>query len=323
MSIQGCPSYGGYVYDYDRSVSHSETAKTMDALDANGSSDPLVIAETIGFPVRPETPKWAGFPVAYVQSPPSGSEPGQPFDNYWLAFVVRGGCSTTLQAGSKNKHLNFSPGSFAGYPPGCHWDWMKFEGTVEAINVRLDWDHVGNEISVMEEQRPHSLSIHACERDAALFEIARAMVTEIRAGCPTGRIYAESLSIALSARLASISGSGGRRTGRYFRLSSRKAMLLTELIDSSLDQDLSVHRLAQEVGLSASHFAGCFVETFGCSVHQYVLSRRLRTAIALLEKRSMAASEVALQCGFASQSHFSSVFRRMMGTTPSQYSKQN
>jgi AraC-like DNA-binding protein len=273
--------------------------------------------------VASEGSPWAGFPLAYVRSPPSGSELGTSFDSYWLAFVVRGGCSATLRVGTRDKNLEFSSGYFAGYPPGSHWDWMGHRGTVEAIVVSLDWRNIGDEISMPEDLRPCLSSIHACERDVVLGEIARTMLTEIRAGCPTGRIFAESLSIALGARLASVSGGSGRHRGRYFRLSMGKAASLTELIDATLDGDLTVSRLAQEVGLSSSHFAGCFVQTFGCSVHQYVLSRRVRRAVELLDKRSAPACEIALQCGFASQSHFSSVFKKMIGRSPSQYSKEH
>jgi len=262
---------------------------------------------------------WAGFPVACVRSEPARSDSGIFFDSYWLAFVVKGSCATTLRTGSRTKNIYFSAGAFAGYPTGCHWDAIRHEGIVESVCVTMDWCSVAGEVSVAEESRPDTSSIHACARDVALSEIARAMVVEIKAGCPMGRIYAECLSIALSARLASLSEGTTQRIGRYFRFPPRRAAALVELIDASLDGDLSVHRLARETALSPSHFAGCFAETFEFSVHQFVLSRRIKKALELLECGSIPSSDIALQCGFSSQSHFSSVFKKITGRSPSRY----
>lgn len=268
-----------------------------------------------------ERTSWGGFPVTYLRSESARRERGMHFASYWVAFVTRGACSTILRTGSRTKNLSFSPGFFAGYPPGCHWDAMSHDGTVESICIDLDWKRLGGEVSVSEAKIIPAL--HACDRDQPLMDIARAMAAEIRSGCPTGRIYAECLSIALNARLMSLAANIGRRSGRYFRLSPRNVARLIELIDSALDADLSVHRLAQEVGLSSSHFAGCFVETFGCSVHQFVLGRRVRRAVLLLESGLHGGADIALQCGFASQSHFSSVFRKMVGTSPSHYVRRH
>jgi AraC-like DNA-binding protein len=265
---------------------------------------------------------WAGFPLAHIRSPAAGGDSGMHLDHYWLAIVVKGGCTTKLRAGAKETRLCFSPGAFAGYPPGCHWDAHSFEGSVEAISVSLDWSRLSGAVSMDQEFKPLLSAVHTASRDATIGQILRAMAIEIRTGCQSGPIYAEGMSIALAARLASVAARNGTRRGRYFRLPTRSVASLVELIDVSLDGELSVARLAREVALSPSHFAGCFVETFGCPVHQYVLSRRVRKAIELLDARSCSGAEIALMCGFASQGHFSTVFKKWVGVSPSEYAKR-
>ena len=57
----------------------------------------------------------------------------------------------------------------------------------------------------------------------------------------------------------------------------------------------------------------------GVTPHQYVMRERVGEAKRLLAKGHMSVAEVALTVGFASQSHFTDLFRRAVGTTPKRY----
>jgi AraC family transcriptional regulator len=62
-----------------------------------------------------------------------------------------------------------------------------------------------------------------------------------------------------------------------------------------------------------------FRQTTGESPHQFVLGRRIELAQQLLTETDASLAQVALQSGFASQSHLSSVFKRRLGLTPRAY----
>jgi AraC family transcriptional regulator len=104
--------------------------------------------------------------------------------------------------------------------------------------------------------------------------------------------------------------------GGLTRLRLKRAL---DYIQANLGSEIHLEDLARAVGLSPFHFAKLFKLSTGSTPHQYVLQRRLERATELLRSAELSLSEVALECGFADQSHFANVFRRFMGVTPSQF----
>ena len=96
---------------------------------------------------------------------------------------------------------------------------------------------------------------------------------------------------------------------------------LIEFIDTNLCQDLSLEVLATVVGMSTSQFVRAFKATVGQSPHAWVLTHRLTRAKALLADTQHPIAQIALDCGFSSQSHMTTVFSKQLGITPKQYRK--
>jgi AraC family transcriptional regulator len=93
----------------------------------------------------------------------------------------------------------------------------------------------------------------------------------------------------------------------------------TELLAEHLDGSLRLATLARECGLSVSHFARSFRQSFGTSAHRYLILQRVDKAKQLLSDPTWSLSEVALQTGFADQAAFSRTFRAVVGTPPGQW----
>ena len=89
-----------------------------------------------------------------------------------------------------------------------------------------------------------------------------------------------------------------------------------EIIEANLNGEVPLVQLARECGLSTSHFSRAFKDTVGIPPHQWLLHRRIETAMRLLHNRHFSLPEVALACGFSDQSHFTRVFTRLSGTSP-------
>ena len=87
-------------------------------------------------------------------------------------------------------------------------------------------------------------------------------------------------------------------------------------IDAHLDRPLTLDSLATEAGLSTFHFAKMFRLSFGLPPHQYLAERRVERAKALLAAGERGLAEIALACGYASQSHFTRAFKAAVGLTP-------
>ena len=94
-----------------------------------------------------------------------------------------------------------------------------------------------------------------------------------------------------------------------------------EFIDAHLDQPLTLADLASEAALSEYHFARMFRHSAGEAPHQFVMRRRMLRARMLLTQPALTLTDIALQCGFHSSSHFSHRFRQVHGVTPSAYRK--
>ena len=92
-----------------------------------------------------------------------------------------------------------------------------------------------------------------------------------------------------------------------------------DYIQANLDGDIHLDDLAASVGLSPFYFSRLFKLSTGSTPHQYLLQRRLERAKELLRSPDASLSQVALESGFADQSHLTNVFRRFMGITPSQF----
>jgi len=91
---------------------------------------------------------------------------------------------------------------------------------------------------------------------------------------------------------------------------------LTAYIDAHLTQSIRVADLAALLGLSESYFGRAFRCTFGTSAHEYVTRRRIEVAQSLMLRSREPLSAIALDSGLSDQSHFTRVFRRIVGETP-------
>ncbi|MEH6565405.1 MAG: AraC family transcriptional regulator [Halopseudomonas sp.] len=100
-------------------------------------------------------------------------------------------------------------------------------------------------------------------------------------------------------------------------LSPYQLQQVLDYIDSHLEQPLLLSDLAREAHLSEFHFARMFKHSKGVAPHQYVMGQRLARAEQLLQRTSQPLTEIAMQCGFSSLSHFSNRFRQVHGRSPS------
>jgi AraC-like DNA-binding protein len=91
-----------------------------------------------------------------------------------------------------------------------------------------------------------------------------------------------------------------------------------DYIEAHCGRDVSLSQLSRVVGLSPFHFARAFEKEIGLPPHAYLEAVRIRKARELLNGR-VPIVEVALQLGYADQSHFTNRFKRALGITPGQY----
>jgi AraC-like DNA-binding protein len=92
-----------------------------------------------------------------------------------------------------------------------------------------------------------------------------------------------------------------------------------EFFHRNIDRAVTVSELARAAHLSVSHFSRLFQQDLGLRPKPYMLKARLSYAKSLLLQGTHNITQVALASGFANSAHFTSAFRRSIGTTPSAY----
>jgi AraC-like DNA-binding protein len=92
-----------------------------------------------------------------------------------------------------------------------------------------------------------------------------------------------------------------------------------EYMHQNYGQKLSVRKLAGIVNMSESHFTRTFKKETGVAPMEYLIGVRLEKAKKLLRAGTMNITEISLNCGFNSISHFSSSFAKHLDITPSEY----
>jgi AraC-like DNA-binding protein len=100
---------------------------------------------------------------------------------------------------------------------------------------------------------------------------------------------------------------------------ARHLLRARDLADARYAEPLTVADLAAAAGLSPAYFSREFRRSFGESPHQYLLTRRLERAAALLRTTDRSVTEICFAVGLSSLGSFTTSFRRMFDTTPLAY----
>ena len=100
---------------------------------------------------------------------------------------------------------------------------------------------------------------------------------------------------------------------------ARHLLRAKDLADARYREPLDVPALARAAHLSPAHFSREFRRVFGETPHQYLLTRRLERAAALLRTTDRTVADICLTVGLRSVGSFTTSFGRMFGLSPTEY----
>ena len=161
--------------------------------------------------------------------------------------------------------------------------------------------------------------------DPLIGQLGVALLSADELGGSHGALYANSVSLAIVARLFALYAEKPDSTSQrnVGALPTWRLKRVIDFMETHADEPITLADLAHTAGLSRMHFAAQFRKATNLRPHEYLLRRRIEKAKVMLATGSSPVAEVALSLGFGSQSHFTGVFKRFTGVTPRRWRESN
>lgn len=151
-------------------------------------------------------------------------------------------------------------------------------------------------------------------RGGATVNWASRLGAELREPDTVSQFAIEGALLLLISDLSRLPVLGERRRPRWLKV-------IEDAVDAAIAAPPSVTELATLAGVHPSHVLRTFRQYHGCTVAAYVRRRRLERARTQIATTNSSLSIIALQAGFADQSHLTRLFRQAFGETPGQYAR--
>ena len=191
-------------------------------------------------------------------------------------------------------------------------------GILDGYRCTLHWENIPD----MHDEFPHLVV------SSGLFELDRDRYTCSGGTAPIDMmltLIAQERGRALSDRISEgmlceriRDGSDRQRMPLRMRLGSSQPKLVeaVELMESNIEEPMTLDELATHVGISRRQLERLFQKHLQCVPTRYYLEIRLRRARSLLLRSSRSIVDIAFACGFVSAPHFSKCYRDFFGIPP-------
>lgn len=110
---------------------------------------------------------------------------------------------------------------------------------------------------------------------------------------------------------------GSKKAGKISKID-----VSIELMQSKINETLSLEEIAQKINLSASHFSNLFKIQTGFSPIEYFIHLKIQKACQYLLFTELRVKEVAFKLGMDDPYYFSRIFTKVMGISPNEYRKK-
>ena len=153
--------------------------------------------------------------------------------------------------------------------------------------------------------------------DAVLHHLARAMACAVERAQDGDVHFFEYMSRAICQRLAQSYGvQSGLSQSALGRLDQEKMRLAKELLAADLMAQPDLEPIARKCGMPVGRFIRLFRQATGLPPHRWLRAFRVQRAKELMIGSTLSLAQIAYECGFADQSHFTRVFAAAVNETP-------
>lgn len=195
--------------------------------------------------------------------------------------------------------------------------WLR---TFDAISLVLDPQFVADIVRRGSAADRVEFATKRWAYDATIARYAEAFRRELAGDSAHGPLYADTLTIGYTLHLLSNYAVAKPKVPLpRGKLNPFQLRSIVDFIQSHLVENVSLLALAEQAKVSPFHFARQFRATVGVPPHQFVLRQRVQRALSLIKTGKLSLVQIAVECGFHDQAHFTRTFRKVLGTTPGMY----
>ncbi|WP_052018367.1 AraC family transcriptional regulator [Novosphingobium lindaniclasticum] len=231
-------------------------------------------------------------------------------------FVVQLAGKTDVRTWQGNgwSQVSTFPGSATIVPRNRGTRWLV-DGELDVMTLSLpNWE--GGSGPLLD----HAGDMRFAYSDPLSAALARQIVAELYRPASAERDnYIVSLVSVLKLHLIHVPADCGSSAYPVSNFSSYRVHNAIEAIIRSPSAEHRLDDLAQQAGVTPSHFGRMFKKATGQTPHQYVLKARLERAQQMLEMTDAPVNVIAEKLGFNNQSHFNRIFRQFMAKTPTDF----
>ena len=236
--------------------------------------------------------------------------------HHTLSMYIQGGYQTHRMDGAQ---VYGAPGRFCLMPKQAYSSW-RIGGLQQFVHFYFGDDYLKRLAMRVFDYDPRTVELPELtfKEMPALEAVVRHCIVDQAWDAGNPMLIEQSVVTTLSHLIQSL---GNRPLKQYKSgLTPGIKNRVLEYIQANYARRITLAELAQVAGLSEYHFSRMFHISLAQTPHQYLQSVRVREVkqrITAPDKGSLA--EIALDCGFANQSHMGRVFKKETGMTPRQY----
>ncbi|RUU06540.1 AraC family transcriptional regulator [Mesorhizobium sp. USDA-HM6] len=222
------------------------------------------------------------------------------------------------------RRISFSPrgpGSIIYIPADSDWTgWDEGDATASYLLVSIEREFADRTFEGMGRSRTAGVSPSIGFRDNMIETALQTIAIELKQSDATSVTMVESQATLLFVQMVRLTGTSYEPSkGGLSPYDLRRAI---GMIDALPHKWPSLADLAKEVGVSPFHFSRAFKQSTGMTPHAFMAKRRLERSADMLRSTNLSATEIALECGFAGSSHFSTAFKRGFGANPMEFRRR-
>jgi len=226
-------------------------------------------------------------------------------ENAYFTFILEG----NVIEGNKKEIYNCSPGSLLFHNwQEPHYN-IKPDGFTRGFHLEIE-KHWFDTIALSEDNLQGSINIAKPEIKFLMYKVVRA-----------AKIEGAAVDFSTQTLLIEILSKLSAHNNSLLYKNPKWVQIIDEILHDQIGDTISLDYLSKIAGIHPVHLSRDFSKYFHCTLSEYMRKLKVEKALSLLSLQKQSLTEIAYECGFSDQSHFTRCFKEVNGLNPSAHLK--